>query len=108
MEDVNLQGKRQISLIHSGKRLVGALGCDNLIIIETADAVNGVKTKDRAQDMRQFVAELDEEEREELDQHLAVQRPMGDDMKIIDSSPGYQVKKTHRPARQENLIAVTL
>ena len=79
------------SLIHSGKRLVGALGCDNLIIIETADAVM-VLNKDSSQDMRQFVAGLDEEEREELDQHLSVQRPWGR-YEIIDSSPGYQVKK---------------
>ena len=79
------------SLIHSGKRLVGALGCDNLIIIETADAVM-VLDKDRTQDMRQFVAELNAGERKELDQHLSVQRPWGR-YEIIDANPGYQVKR---------------
>ena len=79
------------SLIHSDKRLVGALGCDNLIIIETADAVM-VLNKNRTQDMRQFVAELDAGEREELDQHLSVHRPWGR-YEIIDANPGYQVKR---------------
>ena len=79
------------SLIHSGKRLVGALGCDNLAIIETADAVM-VLNKDRTQDMRQFVAELNAREREELNQHLSVERPWGR-YEIIDVSAGYQVKR---------------
>ena len=79
------------SLIHSGKRLVGALGCDNLIIIETADVVM-VSNKDGTQDMRQFVAELNAMEREELSQHLSVQRPWGR-YEVIDANPGYQVKR---------------
>ena len=83
------------SLIHSGKRLVGALGCDNLIIIETADAVM-VLNKDRTQDMRQFVAELNAGERKELDQHLSVQRPWG--RYEIMANPGYQKKLTACPA----------
>lgn len=99
--DVISQGTTN-SLIHSGKRLVGALGCDNLIIIETADAVM-VLNKDRTQDMRQFVAGLDAGEREELDQHLSVQRPWGR-YEIIASSPGYQVKRlTVLPGRRISL-----
>ena len=90
------------SLIHSGKRLVGALGCDNLIIIETADAVM-VLNKDKTQDMRQFVAELNAGKREELDQHLSVQRPWGR-YEIIDANPGYQVKRlTVLPGRRISL-----
>ena len=90
------------SLIHSGKRLVGALGCDNLAIIETADAVM-VLNKDRTQDMRQFVAELNAREREELNQHLSVERPWGR-YEIIDVSAGYQVKRlTVLPGRRISL-----
>ena len=90
------------SLIHSGKRLVGALGCDNIIIIETADAVM-VLNKDRTQDMRQFVAELHAGEREELDQHLSVERPWGQ-YEVLDASPGYQVKRlTILPGRRISL-----
>ena len=90
------------SLIHSDKRLVAALGCDNLVIIETADAVM-VLNKDRAQDMRQLVAELNAGEREELDQHLSVQCPWGR-YEIIDASAGYQVKRlTVLPGRRISL-----
>ena len=90
------------SLIHSDKRLVGALGCDNLAIIETADAVM-VLNKDRTQDMRQFVAELNAREREELNQHLSVERPWGR-YEIIDVSAGYQVKRlTVLPGRRISL-----
>ena len=90
------------SLIRSDKRLVTALGCDNLAVIETADAVM-VLNKDRAQEMSQIVGELNTGERKELDQHLSIQRPWGR-YEIIDASPGYQVKRlTVLPGRRISL-----
>lgn len=90
------------SLIRSDKRLVAALGCDNLAIIETADAVL-VLDKDRSQDIRQLVSMLGAQGREELDQHLSVQRPWGG-YEIIEAAAGYQVKKlVLRPGRRISL-----
>ena len=79
------------SLIRSDKRLVAALGCDNLAVIETADAVI-VLNKNKAQDIRQLVATLNAQERSELNQHLSVQRPWGE-YETIEAGTNYQVKK---------------
>ena len=90
------------SLIRSGKRLVTTLGCDNLAIIETADAVM-ILNKDRTQDIRQLVAELNNRGREELDRHLCVSRPWGE-YEIIGAGAGYQVKRLSvQPGRRLSL-----
>ena len=78
------------SLIRSDKRLVTTLGCDNLAVIETADAVM-VLNKNKSQDIRQLVATLNAQKREELNQHLSVQRPWGE-YETIGAGTGYQVK----------------
>ena len=79
------------SLIRSDKRLVTALGCDNLAVIETADAVM-VLNKDKSQYIRQLVATLHAREREELNQHLSVPRPWGE-YETIEVGTGYRVKR---------------
>ena len=79
------------SLIHASGRLVGVQGCDNLAIIETADAVM-VLNKDRAQDIRQLVVELGDKKREELCRHSCVSSPWGE-YEIIGGGAGYQVKR---------------
>ena len=90
------------SLIRSDKRLVTALGCDNLAIIETADAVM-VLNKDKSQDIRQLVATLNAGERKELNQHQSVQRPWGE-YETIETSTGFQVKRlVIRPGRRISL-----
>ena len=90
------------SIIHSSGRLVTTQGCDNLVIVETADAVM-VLNKDRAQDIRQLVTELDARKREELNQHLSVHRPWGE-YEIIGNGAGYQVKRlTIRPGKRISL-----
>ena len=90
------------SLIRSDKRLVTALGCDNLAVIETADAVM-VLNKNKAQDIRQLVSTLDAQERKELNQHLSVERPWGE-YETIEAGSNYQVKRLHiRPGRRISL-----
>ncbi len=90
------------SLIYSGKRLVTALGCEDLVIVETGDAVM-VASKRQAQDMRQLVAALAARERRELEQRLSVQRPWGA-YEVIEDGDTHQVKRlTILPGRKISL-----
>ena len=79
------------SLIRSDKRLVTTVGCDNLAIIETADAVM-VLNKDKSQNVRELVATLSESDRDELNLHQYVRRPWGG-YETIEIKPGCQVKR---------------
>jgi mannose-1-phosphate guanylyltransferase/mannose-6-phosphate isomerase len=64
------------SLIHSSSRLVSAVGVDNLIIIETADAVL-VADRKNSQDVKHIVNQLEAQQREEKNLHRKVARPWG-------------------------------
>ena len=79
------------SLIYSDKRLVTTLGCDNLVVVETADAVM-VANKQKSQDVRQLVEALAARDRQELEQRLLVQRPWGA-YEVIESGATHQVKR---------------
>ena len=90
------------SLIYSDKRLVTALGCDNLVVVETADAVM-VSNKDKSQDVRQLVAALAARGRTELEQCMTVQRPWGA-YEVIERGGAHQVKRlTILPGRKISL-----
>ena len=77
--------------IRSTKRLVAAVGVDDLVIVETADAVM-VSQKGRVQDVKAVVAKLKILERPEAENHLKVHRPWGT-YETVDSSARYQVKR---------------
>lgn len=79
------------SFIHSSDRLVATLGVDNLVIVDTADALL-VAGKDSVQDVRAIVNELKEQGRQEHYQHREVYRPWGK-YDSIDSGERYQVKR---------------
>ena len=64
------------SLIHAGHRLVGAIGVDRLIIVETADAVL-VADRGRVQDVGALVERLKSTNRTEHLLHPKVFRPWG-------------------------------
>ncbi len=64
------------SFIHSERKLVAAIGIDNLVIIETDDAVM-VAPKDRVQDVKLMVEQLKQAKRPEADLHRKVYRPWG-------------------------------
>lgn len=53
------------SIVYSGKKLVAAVGVDNLVIVETPDAIM-VCNKDKAQDVKLIVDKLNAENRKEL------------------------------------------
>ncbi|MCP5467580.1 MAG: mannose-1-phosphate guanylyltransferase/mannose-6-phosphate isomerase [Sinobacteraceae bacterium] len=84
------------NLVHAEHRLVAALGCRDLVVVETADAVL-VAPRERAEDVREVVAWLAAQQREEHLTHRRVYRPWGS-YETIDCGPRFQVKRiTVRP-----------
>lgn len=77
--------------IHSERRLVAAVGVDNLVIVETADAVL-VCSKDSAQDVKHIVDKLKAAGRTEHLTHTQVYRPWGW-YEGIDRGERFQVKR---------------
>jgi len=64
------------TLVHASTRLVGVVGVDNLIVIETADAIL-ISDKSRSQDVKRIVSALGTQERLEHALHRKVHRPWG-------------------------------
>ena len=79
------------SYIHSETRLVSAVGVEDLIIVETADAVM-VAHKDKVQDVKNIVNKLKTETREEAEQNRLCYRPWGY-YDSIDMGERFQVKR---------------
>jgi mannose-1-phosphate guanylyltransferase/mannose-1-phosphate guanylyltransferase/mannose-6-phosphate isomerase len=79
------------SYIHAAHRLVTVLGLDDVVVVETADAVM-VTRKERVQDVKHIVEQLRATNRAEVDLHREVYRPWGA-YDSIDSGNRYQVKR---------------
>ena len=79
------------SLIIAGQRLVATVGIQDVVVVETADAVL-VASKDHTQNVRQVVDWLKNTGREESKTHRRVYRPWGD-YEQLDAGEGYQVKR---------------
>lgn len=87
--DVMLHDSRDL-LVHADHRLVATVGVEDLIVVETKDAVL-VAHKDRVQEVKQVVARLKAEGRSEHHNHREVYRPWGV-YDSIDHGHRYQVK----------------
>jgi mannose-1-phosphate guanylyltransferase/mannose-6-phosphate isomerase len=72
-------------------RCLAAVGVDNIIVVETADAVL-VASKDKAQDVKEIVKHLKKEQRAEHMVHREVFRPWGS-YEGIDAGHRFQVKR---------------
>lgn len=79
------------SHIVSETKLVSAVGVENLVIVETDDAVL-VASKDRTQEVKEIVKQLKKQERTHFDHHRKVYRPWGW-YDSIDSGENFQVKR---------------
>ncbi len=79
------------SLLLSQHRLIASVGIDDLVVIETTDAVL-VAHRDRVQDVKAIVAQLKQLKREEHLVHRRVYRPWGS-YEGIDHGERYQVKR---------------
>lgn len=81
----------QNSYIHSEHRLVSVLGLEDIVVVETADAVM-VASKDSAQDVKGIVNRLTKEQRTEAEVHRLCYRPWGN-YDSIDHGDRFQVKR---------------
>lgn len=79
------------SYIQGDKRLVAVLGVSDLVVVDTADAVL-VATKDRADEVKDVVAQIKKDGRTEGKEHLLVWRPWGSYERVTEG-PRFQVKK---------------
>ena len=80
-------------LVHSERSLVATIGLDNLVIVDTPDALL-VADLERAQDVSGIVAKLKELNRKEFAQHLKSYRPWGF-FESLSAGPRFQVKLLH-------------
>jgi mannose-1-phosphate guanylyltransferase/mannose-6-phosphate isomerase len=77
--------------LHSSGRMVAAVGLEDHVVVETADAVL-VARRDRAQDVKAIVEQLKQQGRGEALLHRRVNRPWGS-YESIDHSERFQVKR---------------
>ena len=78
------------SLVHAGSRLVAVLGGEDLVVVETADAVL-VARKDKTRDLKMLVARVRERNESLTITHRRVHRPWGR-FESLASGERFQVK----------------
>jgi mannose-1-phosphate guanylyltransferase/mannose-6-phosphate isomerase len=103
------------NLIHSSHRLVSVVGVNNLVIVETADAVM-VADRSQSQHVKKIVSQLSDQAREELVLHRKVSRPwgwydtvdVGDRFKVkrIQVNPGASLSLQKHFHRVEHWVVV--
>jgi len=77
--------------VHSDTRLIATVGVENLLVVETPDAVL-VTTKDRSQDVKSVVAHLKASGHEAAKLHTTVQRPWGS-YTVLQEGPRFKIKR---------------
>ena len=88
--------------VHSSNRLVAAVGMQDAVIVETADAVM-VVPRHQSQNVKQIANTLKKANRDESEIHRKVYRPWGD-YESIDNAERFQVKRiTVNPGEQLSL-----
>jgi len=80
------------SLIRSEKRLVAAIGVEDLCVVETADAVL-ISKKDQSQRVREVVDELQHRGATEHLFHAKVNRPWGSYTVLEEDTDGFKIKR---------------
>ncbi len=104
------------TLINASHRLVSTVGVNNLVIIETADAVL-VADRCMSQDVKKIVNQLESQKREERILHRKVSRPwgwydtidVGERFKVkrIQVNPGASLSLQKHTKRAEHWVVVT-
>ncbi|MFT7431836.1 MAG: mannose-1-phosphate guanylyltransferase, partial [Colwellia sp.] len=112
--DVFSQGSTN-SLVIAEQKLVATVGLDNMIVIETKDAIL-VANKDNVQDVKKIVEQIKSLNRTEADIHRQVYRPWGhydlidfgarDQVKRITVKPGEKLSIQMHHHRAEHWIVV--
>ena len=79
------------TLVHGGKRLIATVGVENLVIVDTEDALL-ICNLDKVQDIKKLVAELERQGLPEGSTAPQSQRPWGH-YRVLAEGPGFQVKE---------------
>ena len=79
------------SMIISEKKLAAAVGLDNMIVINTDDALL-ICPQDRSQDVKRIVDVLKEKKAEEYQIHTTVEKPWGN-YTVLEKGPRYKIKR---------------
>jgi mannose-1-phosphate guanylyltransferase/mannose-6-phosphate isomerase len=79
------------SLVYAQDRLVATIGLARTIVVDTPDATL-VCRRDRVQEVKDLVAELQRQNLVESRQHPTVERPWGR-YTVMDEGPGFKVKR---------------
>ncbi len=79
------------SYLHSTGKLIATVGLDNIIVVETKDAVL-VADKDQVQNVKQLVDSVKSQNRSEWQHHRDVYRPWGK-YDSVDTGNRFQVKR---------------
>ena len=79
------------TLIRGGKRLVAAVGVEDVSVIETADAVL-VAGRGASQDVKKIVEALTARSAQEAIVHTTVRRPWGT-YTVLEEGPGFKIKR---------------
>jgi mannose-1-phosphate guanylyltransferase/mannose-6-phosphate isomerase len=77
--------------VQGGERLVAAVGVDDLVIVDTEDAIL-VAHRDRVQDVKEVVSQLSELKHEAAEFHKTVYRPWGS-FSILEDANDCKVKR---------------
>ncbi len=77
--------------LHASQRMIAATGVEDLVVVETADAVL-VAQRDQVQNVKEIVQQLKQQQRHEASLHQRVNRPWGD-YEGIDVGERFQVKR---------------
>nr|WP_298145975.1 mannose-1-phosphate guanylyltransferase/mannose-6-phosphate isomerase [uncultured Pseudomonas sp.] len=103
-------------LVHSTDKLVTLIGLDDLVVVETKDAVM-IAPRERAQEVKQLVNTLTAQGRPETQKHSQVYRPWGAydsvdvgsrfQVKHISVKPGAQLSLQMHHHRAEHWIVVS-
>ncbi len=90
------------SFLHAETRMIAAVGLENHVVVETADAVL-IAPRERVQEVKKIVTQLKNVMREEAAIHKKVYRPWGS-YEGIDLSDNFQVKRiTVKPGARLSL-----
>lgn len=113
--DVMLEDSRNC-LVHGNGKLVTVLGLDDIVVVETKDAMM-IAHRDRVQDVKKLVKRLDEQQRPETQNHCEVYRPWGSydsvdvggrfQVKHISVKPGAQLSLQMHHHRAEHWVVVS-
>lgn len=79
------------TLILSHSRLIGGIGLEDILVVETDDVIVVAK-KGESQKVKELVTELKEHGRMEADEHRTVYHPWGY-YTVLGDGPGYKMKK---------------